>query len=86
MSQRGPNHKTKRRSVEYDTDTPRCQTCKQYRKTHHVVNNGRPTGVATIWCQMNKFPVRPAGLCNLWESKRGEKLEAGPTNEAERGE
>lgn len=62
MPNNGPSQKTKRRGVEYDADTPRCQTCKHFRKTHHVVRNGTPMGVVTIWCHRNEFPVRPAEI------------------------
>lgn len=84
MPARGPSQKAKRRAVEYDADTPRCQTCKHFRKTHHVVRNGAPMGVVTVWCHSNEFPVRPAGLCNAWQSRRGETLDSQPTKVTEK--
>lgn len=79
---RGPGQKAKRRAVEYDADTPRCQICKHYRKTQHVFQNLAPIGVFTLWCDRNAFPVRPSGLCNEWQGKRGETLETASSNKA----
>lgn len=42
MPARGPGQKAKRRGVEYDADTPRCQICKHYRKTHQGVGSYDP--------------------------------------------
>lgn len=58
----------------YDRSTPRCAICVSYQKprTHH--EGGRQRGTPPM-CQAGSFEVRPAGCCDRWQGKSGERLE-----------
>ena len=50
--------------VDYEDGQPKCK---------HCVHKG--TKDATMWCQINKFKITKAGICNLWRNHVGETLE-----------
>lgn len=73
------NQKSKRKSVEYDGNTPRCKTCRHFKDGRRELLNSIPVAEIPPWCKENQFPIRAGGLCRLWINPQGETLEEAPT-------
>ncbi len=63
-----------RKKVGYDTDIPRCQTCKQFRKPGSFLRDSLPVKSPAM-CKQHDFTVQPLSVCDSWTSRSGETLE-----------
>lgn len=58
----------------YEDKPPTCRECASYMPPIYL----KETGIKHFhsWCDKNKFNVSPGGVCDCWQSKTGETLEA----------
>ena len=63
-----------RKKVDYELDVPRCANCASYRKGRAVLTTNSMTRWQKPWCVTNEFQIHEQAVCNLWTSKKGEKL------------
>lgn len=79
-SNRSRRHAARRNAVNYDADPPRCGNCVNYTKgstgpgtgnRYSTVNTHRDPPM----CGQLGLAVNPSGVCDKWESKKGEVLE-----------
>ncbi len=77
----GPRARKVKNSVEYETNVPRCETCKHFRKTKTILINSLPWWLP-VRCVKHSLKVEATAICNTWESKTGEVLEASEERQA----
>ena len=65
-----------KRTMGYEDDVPRCQSCRAFRKARWVWDEDVPIR-QPAFCSVGRFAVRPLACCDRWVGKRGEKLNGG---------
>jgi hypothetical protein len=66
-----------RKKVEYETDTPRCSNCTNYRKAAYYLRDSLPVPTHAM-CVLHAFTVRPNACCNKWSGADGSLLDVEP--------
>jgi hypothetical protein len=62
-----------RKTVEYETDIPRCGNCAHYKHSRIVLRDSLPR-VSSMLCKLHDFTVRPNAVCNKWAGTDGSTL------------
>jgi hypothetical protein len=61
----------RRKACNYETNVPRCATCKRVLKPRQYLLANTP--VLGQWhCTLWHFDVRPNACCDKWKNKKGE--------------
>lgn len=63
-----------RKRVGYETNTPRCETCREYRKPYVYLTTHSITKRAEPFCKRHDFTVRPLACCDEWTDAHGVTL------------
>jgi hypothetical protein len=70
-----------RKAVNYDTDIPRCQTCKHLRKPGSFLKNSLPVKSPAL-CKQHDFTVQLLSVCDNWTGRKGETLHESDVKDA----
>lgn len=62
-----------KRQLHYDSDVPRCETCKHFRKAGSVLIDSLPRAFGPK-CTLHDFNVRQCGCCDTWAGHDGSDL------------
>lgn len=65
-----------RKRVAWESDVPRCQTCRHFRERGYRLVNSLPK-IVRAHCVLHTFETRPCAVCDCWATKFGETLEGG---------
>lgn len=60
--------------ADYESDVPRCQTCRHFRSARILLVEGLAKPYPDR-CKLHRVACEPAGLCATWENRAGERLE-----------
>lgn len=63
--------KRDRKAVGYRTNTPRCETCVEYRKPYVYLTTYSVPARSQPLCAAHGFTVRPNSVCNAWAALGG---------------
>lgn len=64
-----------RKRVRYEKSVPRCATCQSFQPSRTYLIDSLPRQ-SQPYCNQFHFSVRPAGVCDFWQSPDGQQLEA----------
>lgn len=59
----------------YEAKTPRCGNCKHHTTAKVILRNSLPEVVIPPLCNLGQFAETGYGLCNEWQSRKGERLD-----------
>jgi hypothetical protein len=59
--------------IDYDSDVPRCNTCKNYKKAKTVLVNSLPR-FQFQRCSLHNFKPDEFGLCKDWVDKKTKQV------------
>lgn len=62
-----------KRSLHYDGDVPRCETCRHYRKSGSMLVDSIPRFYSAS-CTLHSFNVKPISCCDTWIDTAGNTL------------
>ena len=60
-----------RKRVGYETNTPKCETCKAFRKPYIYLTTDSHTKRSQPLCSRHHFTVAPNACCDDWEDANG---------------